>query len=132
MPSAPKRRKYRKRASQYVIAVRLDIDTDGLSYRKWGSKQRAKRGDWLVDNDGDVYTVDAKSFARTYRRLRPGIYLKTTPVWAEVATRPGSVKTKEGESHYKRGDYIVYNERNGDDGYCTPATKFKAMYKLER
>jgi hypothetical protein len=132
MPSAPKRRKYRKKPSQYVVAVRLDIDTDGISYRKWGGQQRAKRGDWLVDNDGDVYTVNAKVFAKTYQRLRPGIYLKTTPVWAEVATQPGSVKTKEGESHYKRGDYIVYNQRNGGDGYCTTAAKFKAMYKPEQ
>src|SRR5262245_62054757 len=95
-----KRRKYRKKASQYVIAVQLDIDTDGFSYRKWGAKQRAKRGDWLVDNDGDIYTVDAEVFARTYQGLRPGIYVKSTPVWAEVATESGSVKTKEGESHY--------------------------------
>ena len=132
MRRAAKRRKYRKKSSQYVVAVRLDLDTDGLSYRKWGGEQRAKRGDWLVDNDGEVYTVDAKVFARTYQRLRPGIYVKTTPVWAEVATESGSVKTKEGESRYKRGDYIVYNNRNGRDGYCMSAVKFRAMYGPER
>ena len=131
MPSATKRRKYRKKASRYVVAVRLDIDTDGISYRKWGGKQHAKRGDWLVDNDGDIYTVDGKVFARTYQRLRPGIYVKTTPVWAELATESGSVKTKEGKSRYQRGDYIVYNNRNGSDGFCMSAAKFKAMYKPE-
>jgi len=127
-----KRRKYRKKASQFVVAVKLDLDTDGLVYRKWGGTQQAKPGDWLVDNDGDVYTVDGDVFARTYERLRPGVYVKTTPIWAEVATEAGSVKTKEGASHYRRGDYIVYNERNGGDGYCITAAKFKAMYRPAR
>ena len=124
-----KRRKYVKKTTQSIVAIKLDLDIDGLEYHKWGDKQRAKRGDWLVNNDGDVYTIDGKVFARTYRQLRPGIYLKITPVWVEVATQAGSVKTKEGASGYKRGDYIVYNNRNGGDGYCTSAAKFKAMYK---
>ena len=127
MPAA-KRAPYRKKASQYVVAVQLDLDTDGLVYRKWGDTQRAKRGDWLVDNDGDIYTVDAKVFARTYERVEGGMYIKTTPIWAEVATRDGSVKTKEGRSHYKRGDYIVSNNKNGDDAYCISAKKFEDMY----
>lgn len=124
-----KRRKYRKKSTQFVIAVKLDLDTKGLVYRKWGSTQRAKRGDWLVDNDGEVYSVDGKSFARTYRRLRPGVYVKSQPVWAEVASAAGSVKTKEGKSSYRRGDYLVFNEANGGDAYCMSAKKFKAMYR---
>src|SRR5262245_38446997 len=132
MHRTAKRSKYRKRAGRSVVAVRLDLDTDGLSYRKWGGRQRAKRGDWLVDNDGDVYTVDAKVFARTYEPVRLGIYVKATPVWAEVATESGSMKTKEGASRYRRGDYLVYNERDGSDGYCMSATKFQAMYKPAR
>jgi hypothetical protein len=79
------RLRYRKKANQFVTAVRLNLDTDGLVYRKWGGRQRGKRGDWLVDNHGEVYTVDARSFARKYRRLSPGVYVKATPVWAEVA-----------------------------------------------
>jgi hypothetical protein len=54
-----------------VAAVRLALDTEGLVYRKWGGQQHAKPGDWSVDNDGDVYTVDAGVFARTYRRPAP-------------------------------------------------------------
>jgi hypothetical protein len=124
-----RRQKYQKKASQAVIAIRLDLKTDGFEYEKWGGKQRAKRRDWLVDNDGDVYTVDAKSFARTYERLRLGTYVKIAPVWAEVATEAGSIKTKEGQSSYRRGDYIVYNNRSGRDGYCVSAAKFKSMYR---
>jgi hypothetical protein len=133
------RRKYQKKAKQKVIAIKLDLKFDGFEYQKWGAKQRAKRGDWLVDNSGDVYTVDAKSFARTYRQqrtaagaLRPGTYEKFAPVWAEKATGAGTIKTKEGASSYKRGDYIVYNSRNGRDGYCISAANFKSMYRAAK
>ncbi len=125
------RRRYRKKAASFVTAVRLDLDTDGFTYRKWGGEQRCKRGDWLVDNEGDVYTVDADVFARTYRQVSPGVYAKTTPVWAEVAPVGGAIQTKEGTSHYKAGDYLVYNEEGGTDGYCMSAEKFEAMYKVD-
>src|SRR5213595_912322 len=97
MADAPRRR-YTRRPDRSVAAVRLALDTDGFVYRKWGGEQRAKPGDWIVDNDGDVYTVDADVFARTYRRTAVGAYVKTTPVWAERATHTGSVKTKEGST----------------------------------
>jgi hypothetical protein len=126
------RRKYRKKADQFVTAVRLDLDTDGLVYRKWGGQQHAKRGDWLVDNQGEVYTVDARSFAKTYKRLRPGAFIKITPVWAEVATQSGRVTTKEGASSYRKGDYIVYNDRSARDGYCMSAKRFKGMYQPDQ
>lgn len=127
-----KRRRYRKKADQFVTAVRLDLDTDGLVYRKWGGRQHAKRGDWLVDNQGEVYTVDARSFAKTYKRLRPGAFVKIAPVWAELAGHGGSVTTKEGQSRFRKGDYIVYNDRHARDGYCMSAKRFKAMYRPDQ
>jgi hypothetical protein len=123
------RKRYRKKADQFVIAVRLDLDTPGITYRKWGAEQKCKAGDWLVDNNGDVYTVEAGAFARTYRSVGPGIYVKTTPIWAEKATRPGSVPTKEGQSHYHAGDYLVSNNEDGSDAYCISAAKFDSMYE---
>ena len=57
-----------------MAAVRLALNTDGLVYQKWGGEQRAKPGDWIVDNDGDVYSVDADVFARTYRQTATGAY----------------------------------------------------------
>ena len=123
------RRRYRKKANASVTAVRLSVDTDGFTYTKWGAEQRCKRGDWVVDNEGDVYTVDADVFARTYRRLGPGVFVKTTPVWAEVADAPGAIATKEGKTHYERGDYIVFNEERGGDGYAVAAKKFEEMYE---
>ncbi|MGD1973198.1 MAG: hypothetical protein PVG73_03960 [Desulfobacterales bacterium] len=125
------RRRYRKKADQFVVAVQLDLDTDGFIYRKWGAEQWCQQGDWVVDNDGDHYTVDGEVFARTYRKLSPGIYVKTTPIWAEVASEPGKVVTKEGASHYQAGDYLVSNNEDGTDAYCISAAKFESMYELD-
>jgi hypothetical protein len=111
--------------------VRLLLETDGLTYRKWGGEQRAKRGDWIVDNDGDVYSVDAESFARTYREIARGAYIKTTPVWAERAQSAGSVATKEGVTQYQAGDYVVSNNIDGSDTYAIDAATFEALYTLD-
>ena len=123
------RQRYRKRQSQFVVAVRLALDTPGFTYRKWGAEQRCKANDWLVDNDGDVYTVDGDVFARTYRQVAPGRYVKSTPVWAERTAAAGTVDTKEGQSHYDAGDYLVFNDEDGADGYCVSAAKFETMYE---
>jgi hypothetical protein len=120
--------RYRRRPSQFVTAVRLQLDIDELRFRKWGGVQRAKRGDWLVDNDGDVYTVDARTFRRTYKRLSPGVFLKKTPLYARVATSGGSIATQEGSTRYRRGDYVVFNDRSGRDGYAISRTKFRKLY----
>jgi hypothetical protein len=130
-PMAPRRR-YRKRVDRPVIAVCLNLDTKGFSYRKWGDEQRCKRGDWLVDNDGEIYTVDAEVFARTYRPVGPAQYAKATAVWAQVADAAGSVPTKEGVSHYAAGDYLVSNNEDGTDAYCMTAEKFESMYEPDR
>jgi len=131
MTGAPRRR-YIRRPDRPVAAVRLSLDTNGFVYRKWGAEQRAKPDDWIVDNDGDVYTVDAQVFARTYRQSGVGAYVKTTPVWAERALRSGSVETKEGVTHYDAGDYVVFNEADGSDGYAIPAQKFENLPSGQR
>ena len=124
-----KRRKYMKRATEFVTAVQINLDVDGFSYLKWGGTQRCNRGDWLVDNQGDVYTVEKETFARTYRQTGPGTYVKTTPVWAEEATTAGEVSTKEGATHFEAGDYLVYNEADGKDGYAVAKSEFERMYE---
>jgi hypothetical protein len=125
------RRRYRKKPDQYVVAVQLALEFDGFDYRKWGGDQHGKPGDWLVDNDGDIYTVDQEVFAATYRQVAPGRYVKTTPVWAAQADAAGVVPTKEGQSHYAAGDYLVSNNEDGSDAYCIAAAKFEAMYVLD-
>jgi hypothetical protein len=123
------RRQYRRKAGSRVVAVRLALDFDGFEYRKWGGPQHAKQGDWLVDNGGNIYTVDADSFAETYRAVGGGLYEKVASVWAEVAEEPGEVATKEGKTRYERGDYIVSNDAQGADSYAVSAAAFEAMYE---
>jgi hypothetical protein len=126
------RRKYVRNSDHPVAAVRLSLDTEGLAYRKWGGEQRAQRGDWLIDSDGDVYTVAADVFARTYRPVDrercPGTYIKTTPIWAEQAPAAGSVKTREGTTSYEAGDFIVSNQPDGGDSYAIAEETFRRLY----
>ena len=121
--------KYVKRANQAVVAIQLALDTAGFTYQKWGGAQRCKACDWIVNNNGDVYTVDHETFERTYRLVSTGIYVKITPVWVEVAREAGCVETKEGTTHYCSGDYLVFNEQDGGDAYAVSADKFEAMYE---
>jgi hypothetical protein len=112
--------------------VQLDLETTGFTYQKWGNAQQCKPGDWLVNNDGDTYTVDRQTFERTYRATGPGTYVKVTPVWADVADTPGVIRTKEGGTRYLAGDYLVYNEPDGGDGYAVSKDKFERMYEPSR
>ena len=121
------RQRYRKKTP--VTAVQLNVDTDGFSYRKWGGTQHCKAGDWLVDSDGDCYTVDRDSFARTYALVSPGVYRKRAAVWAEVATRDGSVATREGRTAYRAGDYLVSNSAGGSDDYAVAKAAFETSYE---
>lgn len=125
------RQKYRRKPGTPVTAVRLDLDTDGLSYRKWGDEQRAKPGDWLVDNGGDIYTVDGETFRKTYRETSPGRYEKQGVVWAEKASSKGRIETQEGTTGYEAGDYLVFNDAHGEDGYAVSADKFAELYEPE-
>ncbi len=123
-----------RRPDRPVAAVRIALDMDGFAYRKWGGEQYAKSGDWLVDADGDVHTVDAEVFARTYRKAasgEPGAYIKVTPVWAERTEQAGEVRTKEGITHYAAGDYLVANNSDGTDAYAVPRDKFESLYVLD-
>src|SRR5438067_576884 len=112
------RRKYIKRRASLVTAVQLNLDSKGFKYHKWGGEQACKPGDWIVNNDGDIYTVDRDTFARTYRAESEGRYRKTGPIWAEVASQAGAIKTKEGLTRYNAGDYLVFNDEDGKDGYA--------------
>ena len=123
------RQRYFRRAGTQVVAVRLDLDTAGCSYRKWGGNQTCKPGDWIVNNGSDVYTVDSETFGRTYRAESLGVYRKVAPVWAEVADSDGEIRTREGVTHYKAGDYIVFNDEEGQDGYAMTAALFEATYE---
>ncbi len=105
----------------------------GFTYQKWGGEQRCRAGDWIVYNKDqrDTYTVSNASFEKTYEEVSPGVYRKTAPVWAEVAETDGVVKTHEGQTAYKRGDYVVSNNEDGSDAYAVSCDTFEAMYELD-
>jgi hypothetical protein len=121
---------YIKKNKDLVVAVQINLDTDGLVYQKWGGEQMAKSGDWLVNNNGEIYSIDQESFAATYIMDSLGLYFKSTPVWAKVATSDGNIPTKEGATEFKTGDYLVFNNTDGTDGYAMSAEKFESMYTL--
>jgi hypothetical protein len=123
------RRRYRRRPGQAVQAIRLKLATEGFRYEKWGGLQTCKQGDWIVRNGEEVYSVDADSFARTYRPLGDGRFEKTGTVWAEPAPRDGVVRTREGETHYRAGDYLVSNDDDGYDGYAVRRDTFVRLYE---
>jgi len=123
-------KKYRKCERQTVVAIQLNLETDGFSYQKWGSKQQCSAGDWLVDNMGDVYTINNDSFANTYTEIAPGQYIKTAAVWASQADKSGKIKTNEGFTEYAPGDYLVSNNADGTDAYAVAKVKFEKMYEL--
>jgi hypothetical protein len=123
------RERYRRRERTLVTAVQLDLDTEGFTYQKWGGTQRCQRGDWVVDNQGDIYTIDRDVFTRTYREVTPGRYEKHTTVWAECADESGTIETKEGSTDYRAGDYLVFNDLEGRDGYAVSADKFVSLYE---
>jgi hypothetical protein len=125
----PTVRTYRKRETQRVTAVQINLDlVEGvMRYRKWGDAQTAKQGDWLVNNNGESYTVDAEVFANDYQETSVGQYMKTGKITAYQATVAGSVPTKEGKSHYAAGDYVI---NPGGNSYCIGPAKFEEMYEL--
>ncbi len=124
-------RKYRKREPSVVTAVQLALETEGFTYEKWGGTQTCKAGDWLVNNGGEVYTIDRESFERTYEAVSPGVFRKVAPVWAEAADEDGTIATKEGSTEYCAGDYLVFNDAQRSDGYAVTAENFEAMYEPE-
>ena len=122
-------KRYRKKEGLYVIAIQLDLDFDYFKYKKWDGIQTCKRNDWIINNSGDIYTVDNNVFQRTYKNIGLGIYTKTTNIWAKQTTKKGKIKTKEGESVYFPGDYIIFNDESGSDSYCISKKKFNELYE---
>ena len=125
-----KRLKYRKREKQIVTAVQLKLETDGFAYNKWGGEQCCRAGDWLVNNNGDCYTIGQETFENTYEEVSPGQFEKIAAVWASTATEDGKVKTNEGYTEYSFGDYLVTNKEDGADAYAVAKLKFEEMYEL--
>lgn len=122
-------KKYYKKKSLIVNAMQIALPDCEVNYKKWGGDQTAKSGDWIVENNGESYTVEEESFKNTYQHIKADQYKKTAPVWAEVTEQAGKISTKEGESEYSAGDYLVYNNADRTDGYATKKQDFESNYQ---
>jgi hypothetical protein len=120
---------FRQREERQVTAIRLNLDLEAFAYRKWGGLQKARSGDWLVERNGKVHTVNGDIFARTYRQIAPATYVKQSIVWAKPAESDGAIHTNEGETHYRKGDYLVWNDQEGRDGYAISREVFESLYE---
>ena len=124
------RKPYRKKSEFYVTAVQIDMELESFNYTKWGGKQSCKAGDWLVNNNGEVYTVEKNYFAIHYQQVSPGVFNKIGQVWAEEASEDGILNTIEGKSEYSTGDYLVFDRKKGGQGYPVKKAQFELMYEL--
>lgn len=132
---------YRRRADTPVTAIPIDLVANPdsqpgdpvFTYHKWDDTQTAKTGDWLVKNGDDVYTVDRQTFENTYTATdTAGQYIKTGNVWAKRATEQGTIQTKEGSTRYDAGDWLMFNDPEGKDGYAVSAERFLDLYELDQ
>ena len=122
-------KQYRKKSDQFVVAIQLALEMHGFEYEKWGGTQTCKSGDWLLENNGEVYTVDAAIFEETYERKAPGIYAKNVVVWAEQAVKDGHLESAEGGQAYQAGRYLVSNDESKTDVYAVAPAMFERMYE---
>ena len=61
--------------------------------------------------------------------VSPGVYMKVRFVWARVADEDGKIQTKEGETHYRAGDMVVFNDEEGREGYAMTTGTFERLYE---
>ena len=119
----------RRRPDQYVIAVQLDLDTAGFTFRKWGAEQR----------------VQARRLARRQRRRR--LHRRrgqsSRAPTASCAAAPTSRRRRCGPRRARRPAasprrraarttgrrLLVSNDEDGSDAYAVDAAKFEAMYE---
>ena len=123
------RKKYKKRPKYHVTAVQFDLQSEGFNYQKWGSSQYCKPGDWLINNDDDIYTVDKDYFKEHYRKVSAGVFEKVGEIWAEPTESDGSIETIEGETNFRAGDYLVFDRRHGGIGYAISKARFERWYE---
>ncbi len=123
--------RYSRREQTNVTAIKIDMETDGFTYRKWGGEQIVRPGDWLVDNNGDVYTVDGEAFEATYTKVSQGIYTKTGHVWAREAESDGQVQSTSGFTQYHAGDMVVFRDEREIDGWAMSKADFATLYQVD-
>ena len=124
-------KRYRRREMTTVTAVQIALNTEGFTYKKWGDVQVVRAGDWLVNNNGNVYTVDHEVFERTYTKVSTGVYKKTGVVWVEEAQTAGKVRSTSGFTNYSAGEFVVFNDEDRADGWAMSVEEFTRLYEFD-
>lgn len=120
--------KYRKKETVIAIQLNLELKDGIFEYEAWGGPQTARRGDWLINRNGEeVYTCEADVFAETYEKVSPGVYRKTAAVEADECLADCKIDTLEGQSDCKAGDFVVTNP--GGDRYPVERGIFLDIYE---
>lgn len=94
-----------------------------------GDTLTGQAGDWkLTGPDGSTWTVKPDIFAKTYGEVTPGsgVYEKTALARAMKLKVDYTVKSLEGDSSGKVGDYLVRGPNN--EFYIVNGSKFEGMY----
>jgi PGDYG protein len=93
-----------------------------------GAPMRAEPGDWeLTDEQGNRWTVEPETFARSYRRQPDGRYAKHELVDAVQLTYPLEVPTTEGVSTARIGDWLLRDAAGAV--WPVPDQQFRVRYR---
>lgn len=93
-----------------------------------GSTMQAQPGDWLVQSEGDTWSVEDGIFRVTYEHLRDDLYRKVTPVLAVELPAAGTVLSREGMVEAEQGDLLVCNVTG--ECWSMPKEKFFQRYAV--
>jgi hypothetical protein len=96
-----------------VRAIRLDLELESFTYRQGDGVRTGKRGDWLVECQGQVTIVDEATFARSYKQIAPATYLHQSVVWAAPVS----------------GGVLVCRDPEGKEGDVLCADRFHSLYE---
>ncbi|MEB3335092.1 MAG: patatin-like phospholipase family protein [Cyanobacteriota bacterium] len=104
---------YRERKETEVKAIRLNLELESFTYHQGDGARTGKRGDWLVECEGRVSTVDHATFNRYYKQVAPASYRKQLIVWAAPVS----------------DGVLVCMDSEGKDGDVLSPDQFQALYE---
>lgn len=123
-------RRYKRKGNEVVIAIQLDLDTEGFSYQKQGAERRCNAQDWLLSDRSGTYAVDDSTFARAFEEIGVGQYTMVGIVRAKVSDSAGHIRVGQRKVPHEPGDYLVWDESTQSIGYAVPKDWFEASYVL--
>ena len=94
-----------------------------------GNNLVGEKGDYLIESDGNRWTVQPEIFEKTYSENSDGTFTKTAQVIAVKVNAALTINTLEGESVVHEGDYLLCGE--SADVWSIDSTNFVKKYFLK-